>query len=158
MRVCEVNTEIGDQTINKYLTLKNSYLCAKIVAEIILGNSEFIAKRLTKMNEFIVSNIETLLEKSEISKIEPYLDRFCQIVNIIVNQSSIHTKVGKVVLKYGNTAIKSLISQKDKSEMVARYINCILSMDQNIFDADFGTDNESIYNFINENIDISLNK
>ena len=39
MRICEVNTLIGDQTIKKYLTHQNSYLCAKIVAQIILANS-----------------------------------------------------------------------------------------------------------------------
>ena len=45
MRVCEVNTQIGNETIEKYLTLTNSTLCARIVSEIVLSNEKYIAER-----------------------------------------------------------------------------------------------------------------
>lgn len=75
-----------------------------------------------------------------------------------MNQSSILSQIGKVPLKFEQSAFKLLIGYKNKSEIVARYINCILSMGDDAFDVDFGVNKESLYDFINENIDVSLNK
>jgi hypothetical protein len=54
MRVCEVNTEIGNETIEKYLTLINSSLCARIVSEIVLSNEKYVEQRTERVHQFIV--------------------------------------------------------------------------------------------------------
>ena len=46
MRVCEQNTEIGNQMVSKYLQLENADLCAKISAEITMSNDVQLPQRV----------------------------------------------------------------------------------------------------------------
>ena len=80
MRVCEVNNQIGNETIDKYLTLTNSSLCARIVSEIVLSNEKEIEPRMEKVHQFIN---QRLSERN--SSLEPFLDRFCQLIFILSN-------------------------------------------------------------------------
>jgi hypothetical protein len=38
LRVCELNSEVGDEMLSGYLQLKNPHFCSKIAAEIVLSN------------------------------------------------------------------------------------------------------------------------
>lgn len=92
MRVCEVNTQIGNETIEKYLHLGNSETCSKIVSEVILSNSESFPSRIQVFFNFIAKNLESL------KLLEPFLNKFSQIIYTVekdkkLNEGSIEFKI-----------------------------------------------------------------
>ena len=75
MRACEVNSDIGNETMNKYLKLSNSGICAKIVTDIIMSTSCCRSERIQKLHEFVQNNIE----KGSAALLEPFLERLCHL-------------------------------------------------------------------------------
>jgi hypothetical protein len=84
MRICQQNTSIGNEMIEKYLQLQNSELCAKISCEIVLSNDKEIVCRTQKYFGFIS---KILTERKDFSEdIEAFLDRFTQIAFYVMNR------------------------------------------------------------------------
>ena len=142
MRVCEVNTQIGNETIEKYLTLTNSALCARIVSEIVLSNEKYIGERTERVHRFISEN---LAERN--SSLEPFLDRFCQLIFIISNKKSVHSEIN---LPFNENQIKAMIKDFNKTEVVGRYLCNILSINKPFNSSGF--DLEKVMEYLEENI------
>ena len=67
---------------------------------------QFISQRLSERN----------------SSLEPFLDRFCQLIFIITNTY----KNKEIVCNFEESSIEGMIKDSNKSETIARYLSHVL--------------------------------
>lgn len=140
MRACEVNSDIGNETIGKYLKLSNSEMCAKIVTEIILSSDLCLVERVQLVHQFILDNLS-----APPADLEPYLERFCQLVFILEQRKNTPT----IRLTFQKDSIGPVVERLSKSEIFAKYLCQILTM-KGPFEQE-GLDRSATYSLLKSN-------
>lgn len=116
MRICQQNTSIGNEMIEKYLQLQNSELCAKISCEIVLSNDKEIVCRTQKYFGFIS---KILTERKYFSEdIEAFLDRFTQIAFYVMSRGKFDESapIGKISIKIDLAVISILLKEIEENQ------------------------------------------
>ena len=120
MRACEVNSDIGNDTIDKYLRLNNSEMCAKIVTEIMMSSKSCLSERIQKVHKFIEENMRNDAPPA----LEPFLEKICQLYFSIEKKNESE----EIKLQISQENILQLINNPKKSEVYAKYMCKILSL------------------------------